>query len=432
MYRTRPISRRPAALGRDFRLFWLAQGASSAGGQISELAIPLLAVLVLNSSAAEVGLLGAARWVPFLLLALPLGVMVDRLRRRPVLVVSDLARAALTLVIVLFAFTDTLTLPILVVLVVVIGCFTVSFEVSYQSYLPAVVARSELERANGRLQATAAATEVGGPGIGGLLIQALSAPFALVAHTLTYLVSAIALLRIKTPERAPTRTGGSALHDLANGLAFVRRDPYLVSLVGFAAIYNLFAQWIMVLFTVHAVRELGLTAGHLGVIFSLGAIGAVCGAALAPASVRRLGAGRVLIACAAVECVALAALPVVDRSWGTPVIVSALIGVFAANGAGTSLSSVVALTLRQLRTPDHVLGRVNATMRWISYGVIAIGAGIGGVVGELIGTRMGLALGCAGTFLTVVWVSASPLRRIIDPELVTVHAAPTDTRPAPG
>jgi MFS family permease len=336
---------------------------------------------------------------------------VDRLRRRPVLVVSDLARAALTLVIVLFAFTDTLTLPILVVLVVVIGCFTVSFEVSYQSYLPAVVARSELERANGRLQATAAATEVGGPGIGGLLIQALSAPFA---------------------ERAPTRTGGSALHDLANGLAFVRRDPYLVSLVGFAAIYNLFAQWIMVLFTVHAVRELGLTAGHLGVIFSLGAIGAVCGAALAPASVRRLGAGRVLIACAAVECVALAALPVVDRSWGTPVIVSALIGVFAANGAGTSLSSVVALTLRQLRTPDHVLGRVNATMRWISYGVIAIGAGIGGVVGELIGTRMGLALGCAGTFLTVVWVSASPLRRIIDPQLVTVHAAPTDTRPAPG
>lgn len=421
MSRNKPISKPSVALGRDFRLFWIAQGASSAGGQISELAIPLLAVVILNSSATEVGLLGAARWLPFLLCALPFGVMVDRLRRRPVLVVSDLARAVLTLVIVVFAFTGTLTLPILVILVSMIGVFTVSFEVSYQSYLPAVVGRGELERANGRLQATTAATEVGGPGVGGFLIQALSAPWALLAHTLTYLVSATALLRIKTLECAPTRTGGSALRDLADGLAFVRRDSYLVSLVGFAAIYNLFAQWIMVLFTVHAVRDLGLTAGYLGIVFSLGAVGAVLGAALAPVSVRKLGAGPVLIACAAVECVALAVLPLVESSWPTPVVLAVLVGVFAANGAGTSLSSVVALTLRQLRTPDHILGRVNATMRWISYGVISIGAGVGGLIGELVGTRLGLALGCAGTLLTIIWVTASPLRRIRDPQLLTVH-----------
>lgn len=415
-----PIRPRASALGRDFRLFWLAQGASSAGGQISELAIPLLAVIVLNASAAEVGLLGAARWLPFLLLALPLGVMVDRLRRRPVLVLSDLARAALTVVVVVFAFTGALTLSTLVILVMLIGVFTVSFEVSYQSYLPAVVGRGELERANGRLQATAAAAEVGGPGIGGVLIQALSAPWALLAHTLTYLVSATALLGIKTVESTPPRTGRSALRELADGLAFVRRDRYLVSLIGFAAIYNLFAQWIMVLFTVHAVRELGLTAGQLGIVFSLGAIGAVVGAALAPVSVRTLGAGPVLIACAALECLALAALPLVGSSWPTPTVLAVLIGVFAANGAGTSLSSVVALTLRQLRTPDHILGRVNATMRWISYGVISIGAALGGVVGELIGTRLGLAVGCAGTLLTVIWVAASPLRRIGDPQVLAV------------
>ena len=420
MNKKTPIRSRPSDLGRDFRLFWLAQGASSAGGQISELAIPLLAVVVLNASAAEVGLLGAARWLPFLLLALPLGVMVDRLRRRPVLVLSDLARAALTLVVVVFAFTGALTLWTLVILVALIGVFTVSFEVSYQSYLPAVVGRDELERATGRLQATAAATEVGGPGLGGLLIQALSAPWALLAHLLTYLVSATALLGIRTVESAPPRTGRSVLRDLADGLAFVRRDRYLVSLIGFAAIYNLFAQWIMVLFTVHAVRELGLSAGHLGLVFSLGAIGAVVGAALAPVSVRRFGAGPVLIACAALECVALAVLPLVGSSWPTPTIVAVLIGVFAVNGAGTSLSSVVALTLRQLRTPDHILGRVNATMRWISYGVISIGAALGGVVGELLGTRLGLAVGCAGTLLTVVWVAASPLRRIGDPQRLAV------------
>ena len=423
-----PISIRPIALGRDFRLFWIAQGASSVGGQISELAIPLLAVVVLNSSAGEVGLLGAARWLPFVLLALPFGVMVDRLRRRPVLVLSDLARAALTLAIVAFAFTGALTLPTLAILVSLIGVFTVSFDVSYQSYLPAVVGRGELERANGRLQATTAAAEVGGPGVGGLLIQAFSAPWALLAHTLTYLVSATALLGIKAVETTPTRTGRSALGELADGLAFVRRDRYLVSLIGFAAIYNLFAQWIMVLFTVHAARELGLTAGQLGIVFSLGAIGAVVGAALAPVSVRAFGAGPVLIACAALECVALAALPLVGSSWPTPTVLAVLIGVFAANGAGTSLSSVVALTLRQLRTPDHILGRVNATMRWISYGVISIGAALGGVVGELIGTGLGLAVGCAGILLTVIWVAASPLRRIGDPQVLAV---PHTVRPSP-
>lgn len=421
MKRPAPISHAPERIGPDFAKFWVAQAASSIGGQISELAVPLLAVLVLHASAGEVGLLGAARWVPFLLLALPLGVLVDRRRRRPLLVTSDIARATLTIVVVALAFSGLLTLPTLVVLVGALGAFTVLFEVSYQSFLPSVAGREHLERANGRLQATASAAEIGGPGLAGLLIQALSAPWALLTHAATYVVSAVALLGISTPERHPVPTGRSALRDLADGLRFVQRDRYLVSLVGFAGIYNLFAQWVMVLFTVHAVRELDLTAGQLGLVFSLGAIGAVLGAAAAPVSVRRLGAGFVMVGCAAAECLALAALPVVDASWTAPVVVTVLVVVFAINGAGTSLSSVVALTLRQLRTPDDLLGRVNATMRWLSYGVIAIGAAVGGIVGESVGTRTGIALGCAGTLLTVVWVAASPLRKVGDPRLLATH-----------
>jgi MFS family permease len=424
---------RPARLGADFARFWTAQGASAVGGQISELAVPLLAVLVLHASASEVGLLGAARWVPFLVLALPLGVLVDRCRRRPILIASDFARAVLTVGVVVLAFSGALTLPVLVLLVCLLGAFTVSFEVGYQSFLPTVVGREHLERANGRLQATASAAEVGGPGLGGFLIQALSAPWALLAHAVTYLVSAFSLLGIAATERPPEPSGRSALRDLGDGLRFVGRDRYLVSLVGFAGIYNLFAQWVMVLFTVHAVRELSLTAGQLGLVFSLGAIGAVLGAAAAPSSVRRFGGGPVMVACAAAECVALAALPVADASWPVPVLIAVLVAVFAVNGAGTSLSSVVALTLRQLRTPDHLLGRVNATMRWLSYGVIAIGAALGGIVGESVGTRAGVALGCAGTLLTVVWVVASPLRRVGDPRLLATHdAAPAALRPAPG
>ena len=399
-------------LGRDFDRFWLAQTTSAVGSQVGDLAVPLLAVVVLHATAAEAGLVGVARWLPFLLLALPLGVLVDRRRRRPVLVAADIARAALIVVLVVVAVAGSLTLPVLLGLIFAIGAFTVAFEVAYQSFLPTVAARDDLERANGRLQATASAAQVGGPGLGGWLVQTLTAPWALLSQAVTYAVSAVALLGIRSSEPDPLPERRGALVELREGLRFVRRDRYLVSLVGFSAIYNLFAQWITVLLLVHAVRELGLTAGHLGLVFSLGAVGAVVGAAAAPASVRRFGVGPVLIACAGAESLVLGVIPFVDAAWSTPGIVAALVGVFAVNGAGTSLSSVVALTLRQLRTPDHLLGRVNATVRWISYGVVAIGAGLGGLAGEALGTRAGIAVGCVGVALTVVWVAASPLRTI--------------------
>ncbi|MEV7692123.1 MFS transporter [Microbacterium sp. NPDC089189] len=407
-------SRVSSRLSRDFDRFWLAHATSAVGSQVGDLAVPLLAVVVLHATAVEAGLVGVARWLPFLLLALPLGVVVDRCRRRPVLIVADITRAALIVALVAVAVTGVLTFPALLGLVFVIGAFTVAFEVAYQSFLPTVAARNELERANGRLQATASAAQVGGPGLGGWLVQTLTAPWALLSQAVTYAISAVALLDIRSREPDHPRVRRGAVAELREGLRYVRRDRYLVSLVGFSAIYNLFAQWITVLLLVHAVRELGLTAGHLGLIFSLGAMGAVVGAAAAPASVRRFGVGPVLIACAGAESLVLAAIPFAEVAWSTPVIVAALVGVFAVNGAGTSLSSVVALTLRQVRTPDHLLGRVNATMRWISYGVVAIGAGLGGLAGEAWGTRTGIAVGCAGVSLTLVWVTASPLRTVRD------------------
>lgn len=414
---------RQAPLGSDFSRLWLALGASAVGAQISELAVPLLAVVVLHASAGEAGLLGAARWLPFLLLALPLGVLVDRRRRQPILVTADVVRALLTVGIVVAAAVGALTLPVLIAAVAALGACTVAFEVGYQSFLPTVAGRDHLERANGRLQATSSVAEVGGPGLAGLLVQVLTAPWALLAHALTYVVSAIALARIRRPEAPPATSGRSALADLRAGLEHVRHDRYLVSLVGFAGIYNLFAQWVFVLFTVHAVRELGLSAGQLGVVFSLGAVGAVIGATAAPRTVRRFGAGPVLVACAAVECAALAVLPLAAPGWPTPLTITVLVSALALNGAGTALSSVVALTLRQLRTPDHLLGRVNATMRWLSYGVIAIGAALGGIVGEVLGTRIGIVIGCVGTLLTVLWVACSPLRSIRDPQALRADGA---------
>ncbi|MFC9561620.1 MFS transporter [Agromyces sp. NPDC056965] len=414
MQRESPISFRRRSWSRDFARLWLAEGASVAAQQVAELALPLLAVLVLHASAIELGLLGVARWLPFLLLALPLGVLVDRHRRRPLIVTADWARAVLTLAIVIAAVAGALTVPALAVLAAAIGCFTVLFEVSYQSVLPSVVPTAALPGANTRLAATASAVQVGGPGLGGLLVQAVTAPFALLVTAGGYVVSAISVAGIRAPE-APSGRSGGFLAELRGGLRFVARDRYLVANLGFSALYNPFSQWIMVLFTLHAVQGLGLDAAQLGLVLAIGAVGALVGSVLAGPAVRRFGGGRPILWCAAVNCLSLLAIPFADASWGTPWLIATFGVVFALNGASTTLSSVILVTIRQLRTPDRLLGRVNASMRWVSFGTIAIGAAAGGFAGELLGTRSGLAIGallCLGSF---VWVALSPLPRIGDP-----------------
>jgi MFS family permease len=425
--------RRRSPWQRDFGRLWTSQGASVVAAELGDLTVPLLAVLVLHASALELGLLGLARWVPFLLLALPLGVLVDRVRRRPLIVMADWARALLCVAIGATALGGVLTFPALFALVLVIGCFTVLFEVSYQSILPAVVPVSQLETSNGRLQATAAAAQIGGPGLGGILVQVLTAPIAMLANGLTYVVSAVAVGRIRAEELPAGRTGGFVA-ELRDGLRFVARDRYLVANLGFSALYNPFAEWILVLFTLHAVDSLGLDAAQLGLVLAMGAGGALVGALFAASAVRRFGAGRPLLWCAFVECVVLLFVPLADASWGTLLAIGTLGAVFAVNGAGTAMSSVILVTIRQLRTPDRILGRVNASMRWITFGTVALGAAAGGFVGEALGTRAGLAIGAGLALLTVVWVAFSPLPRIGDPselaiderrEVTDAAAAPT-------
>ncbi|MCD2443051.1 MFS transporter [Agromyces sp. SYSU K20354] len=414
MDRESPISSGERAWPRDFARLWLAQGASVAAQQVAELALPLLAVLVLHASAMELGLLGVARWLPFLLLALPLGVLVDRHRRRPLIVASDWARAAITLAIVAASVAGVLSFPALAALAAAIGCFTVLFEVSYQSVLPSVVPTSALAGANTRLAATASAVQVGGPGLGGLLVQAVAAPFALLVTAGGYIVSAISVACIRAPE-APSGRSGGFLAELRSGLRFVARDRYLVANLGFSALYNPFIQWILVLFTLYAVQELGLDAAQLGLILAIGAVGALAGSMLAGRMVRRFGAGRPIMWCAAVNCLALFAVPVADASWGAPWLIAGLGAVFAMNGASATLSSVILVTIRQLRTPDRLLGRVNASMRWVSFGTIALGAAAGGFAGELLGTRAALAIGAMLSVGSLVWVALSPLPRIGNP-----------------
>ncbi|MDF2492366.1 MAG: transporter [Microbacterium sp.] len=351
---------------RGFRLFWGAIGASSGGDQLREFTLPLLAITVLHASSFELGMVAAAQWVPFLVLALPFGVLIDRHRRRRMLVLSDAGRALTMTLLVAAVLIGFVSVPFLVVLAIALGVFAVVFEVGYQSVIPALVPRRALEGSNARVQATVAAAEVGGPGVGGVIVQAFGMPAALLASTLGYASSGLAVSLIRADEPVPPRENRNFVAELRDGARHVLQDPYLRANVGFSAIYNPFAQWVMLLLTVHAVRELGLDALQLGLVFTVGAVGALVGAAATSRLTARLTIGQVLMLCVTVECLVLLVLPLASASWHPATVVAFLGAALAVNGAGTAVSNVVLITIRQLRTPDRLLGRVNATMRTVT------------------------------------------------------------------
>lgn len=324
------------------------------------------------------------------------------MRRRPFLVAAEIGRAVALLVLVVLDLLGVLGFELLVALALLLGCCSVLYEVGYQSYLPSVVPQERLDVANSRLQSTESAALIAGPGIGGVLVQVVSAAGALAVQVVTSAVSAVALVRIRGVETVPPAERRRLLPAIAEGVRFLVRDPVLLWAVGFSAIYNPFEQWIKVLFTIDAVRRLGLTAGQFGLILSIGAVGALLGATAAPAVSRCLGALRACLWCAAADAVFLV-LPLALPEWGTVALIAVLGAVLATNGLTAAVSSVILLTVRQIRVPDALRGRVNATTRAISYGSITVGAAAGGLAGQLLGVRLGLAVGCVGVLTSLIW-----------------------------
>lgn len=396
---------RKGDLGRGFGRIWFATGATAIGAQVAQLALPLLAVVSLHASSGQVGLLGAAQWLPFLLIALPVGVLVDRRRRRPLLVAAEWIRVLGTTTIIVLGVAHVLTLPVLLLLAAVVGCGAVVFEVAYQSFLPSVVPHDRLDAANSRLQATEATAVVAGPGLGGLLVQLLGALPTLAVTAAGSLLSAVSLSRLPESLRPAAGRRQPIARDLVEGLRYLRRDRVLAGLLGFSAIANPFAQWITLLFLVDAVRRLHLATGQVGVVLAIGAVGTLLGAATGPAVARRLGALRTILLTATVDPLVLFVLPAAGPGWGGPTLVAALGATFAVNGYAVGLDTVVVTTVRQTRTPDELRGRVNAATRMVSYGTIALGAAAGGLAGQLFGVRTALLVGCLGALTTIGWVA---------------------------
>lgn len=396
--------------GADFGKLWAGQSVSLVGTQITQIALPLLAIYTLHATPVQLGLLGTVQWLPFLLVALWAGAWSDRHRRRPVLITTDAARVVLLAVMALLAWWQLLTIQALLGIVFVFGVCTVIFEVSYYSYVPSLVHRDQLVPANSRLQASVSVAEVGGPGLGGLLVQFVSAWGALFLNAATFLVSTLTLVWIRRPEPKPEPPADDRglLSQVGEGIRVVMRTPVLRALVGTAALYNMFYQWIAALFALFAVRELGFSASTIGLVLSSAAVGSLFGSMLAGPAIRRFGVGGAMIGPVTIECVALLAIPLAptDRLVSIPLLIAA----FGVNGLFTTLSSVVALSVRQTVTPTRLLGRMNATYRFISYGVMTFGAFIGGLSGQLFGLRAGLAIGAVLLLSAVTWVLLSPLR----------------------
>jgi MFS family permease len=365
-----------------------------------------VAITTLHATTFQVGLLVALQSAAFLVIGLPAGAWSDRMRRRPVLIGADLVRAGLLITVPVAAVFDALTLPHLYAVVIGHGVATVFFDVAHLSYVPVLIGRERLVEGNSRLETTKTVSHSAGPAAGGFLVQWLTAPFALAADALTYLWSVVWLARIRTREPAPDPARKAPLRtEIAEGLRFVFGHPVLraIALQGTCAVLFLGAQQAVLL--PFLVRTVGLTAGTVGVLFSLGSLGAVAGAVLSTPLTRRIGQARAMIGFCVVATSAALLLPLAGTGGRLGFFV---IGTMGMQGFIVAFN-IVQLSYRQTICPDRLLGRMNATMRFVMWGSMPLGGLLGGVLGTALGLRTTMWITAVGLGLPVLWLVFSPV-----------------------
>jgi MFS family permease len=398
----------------DFLKLWSAETISQFGTQISLLAIPFVAVVVLDATTFEVAALGVVDFLPFMIFTLPAGVWVDRLRRRPILIAGDFGRAVLLLSIPIAYVLDVLTLGQLYVVGFLAGTCTVFFDVAYQSYLPALVDRQQIIDGNSKLEISRSSAQIAGPGFAGLLIQAFTAPYAVLIDALSFLGSGLFIFRIRKVEERPTVRDAdgnktSLGTELKEGLRFVLGNPNLRAQAGCTATSNFFSNVSFAVFIVFLVREIGLSAGVIGLAFSLGSVGSLIAALTATRISRRFGIGPTTIVAAALfgpAALLIAFAPVGNAA--IPFIVLAML-IF---GFTVVVYNIVQVSYRQAICPPRLQGRMNSTMRFIVWGTIPVGGLIGGVLGSTIGLRETIVVGAIGGSLSFLWILLSPQRHL--------------------
>ena len=416
----------------DFLKLWTGQSISELGSQVSQLAIPWLAAVGLHASPIEFSLLGVLGFLPFILFALPAGVWVDRLRRRQILIVGDGARAVLLTLIPILWATGVLRIWHLLVLQFVIGCFTVFFDVAYQSYLPALIEREHLVDGNSKLQLTVSVAQVGGPSMTGGLIAVITAPYAIVVDAASFVISTVFMLRMKHRETPPSHGADiprpKMWPQVKEGLAWVLGNRQLRAIAGCTGTSNFFGQVLFAIFVLYAVRVLHLSSVELGVVLAVGSVGSVIGALLANRMQKRLGVGRAIVSYAVVFSCAGILFPLAPRSSPIPELMAG----FALFGFASVSYNITQVSLRQAITPERLQGRMNAAMRWIVWGTIPLGTLTVGAIGQAVGLRAAMWVGAIGGVPVFLWVLLSPVRSIRTMPEPVVEPTPAEAELAGG
>lgn len=393
----------------SFRQLWIGDTISQFGTQISFIALPYLAVTILGADEFQMGLLTALEYLAFLVIGLPAGAWIDRWRRRRVLVANDLVRAVALGSLPVAYYLDVLTFAQLCIVALATGTATVFFDVAYQSYLPAIVDRHQITEGNSKLEISRSVAQVAGPGLGGLLIKLLGAPLMIVVDAVSFLFSALFIARIRHEEPVHDKSTRRALRvEIAEGLRFVLRHPLLSRIAACTSLSNFFSSIGAALIILYMVRDLRLEPGVIGLVFSAGAVGGLLGAVAATPLAKKVGEGRIIPLSALLFGPFAFLTPL--AAYGPPV------PLLIVGGLGVSFSVVVynvtQVSFRQRMCPPRLLGRMNASIRFLVWGTMPIGAFAGGLIGEAFSILTALSIAAAGAVLAALPVVLSPLIRM--------------------
>ncbi|MCX4397443.1 MFS transporter [Streptomyces sp. NBC_01767] len=392
---------------RDFGRFFAATALGQLGDRIIFLALPLVAVVALNADEFQVGLLAAMTTAGSLVVGLPAGAWVDRVRKRPIMISTDLARALILMTIPVAWWAGLLTIRWLYAVALLHGVLTVFFDVAYVSYLPHLVGRGNLVEGNSRLSAIRSVTSISGPTVAGPLVGMVGAPATLLVSSAGMAVSGLLATTIRRREPRPEPSGNPQLRrEIKDGLRFVLGHPALRAIMLGDAIFNLFLVMYQTILLIFLEREMGLQPFGIGLVLSGMGCGALLGALAATTVSKWVGQGRVIWLAALVTCPLTVLMPMARPGWS---VCAAAVGL-AALSLGGVVRVVAQSSFQQALTPDRLLGRMSATTRFVSWGGIPVGGLLGGASGSVFGATGTLWIGSVGMTLSVLPNFLSPLR----------------------
>ncbi|MFI7627740.1 MFS transporter [Microbispora rosea] len=404
---------------RDFRLLWIGETTSTLGSSVGGVALPLVAVVTLHAGPLTVGLLTAAAWLPWLLVGLPAGAWVDRMPKRPVMLVCNTVSTVVFASVPIVAWLGALTTTHLLVAATTAGAAKVFFTLAYRAYLPVLVERERLLDANAKLQGSESAAQIAGPGLAGLLAQWFGAVSGVLADAVSFAIAVVCLRSVRTREtRRETDAKRRLRAEIGDGLRFVAHDPYLRTLTAFSAMSNIALMGYSSIQIVFLTRDLGAGAGQVGVVLAVASSGGLFGAALSGRMATRFGTARGFLLCEALAAPMALLGPIGTGGAG--------LVLFGAAGFGTGLgivaSNILTSTFRQHYRPAGMFGRITASTSALNYGAIPLGGLLGGLLGDAIGVRATMILMALIQLLSVAILLLSPFRPLRD--------FPTPRRPA--